>query len=244
MFTGLVSDVGRVTKVEDRNGLRRITMDSAYPVSALQMGASVTHGGVCLTLVEFGERAIPGKEPGSWWVVEAIPETLSRTVLGEWMAGSRVNLELSLRAGQELGGHIVSGHVDAMGEVVSVTPEGQSRRIRIGIPPDLAKFLALKGSICVDGVSLTVAGVGGDVRAEPEKAEQGLARYGRAMARETPHLVPHAPQPYQGPWFEVAVIPHTLQVTTLGGLTPGDRVNLEVDMLARYVARMLELRDE
>ncbi len=239
MFTGLVSDVGRVTKVEDRNGLRRITMESSYPVSALQMGASVTHGGVCLTLVEFSERT-----GGSSWVVEAIPETLSRTVLGEWMAGSRVNLELSLRAGQELGGHIVSGHVDAMGEVVSVTPEGQSRRIRIGIPPDLAKFLAQKGSICVDGVSLTVATVGGDVRATPDNAEDGLRRYGRAMAREMPLLVPHAAKPYEGPWFEVAIIPHTLQVTTLGGLTPGDRVNLEVDMLARYVARMLELRDE
>lgn len=235
MFTGLVSDVGRVAAVEDRNGLRRITMESAYPVSALQMGASITHAGVCLTLVEFGERPVAGKPAGSWWVVEAIPETLSRTVLGEWMAGSRVNLETSLKAGDELGGHIVAGHVDALGEIIAVNDEGQSRRIRVAIPPDLAKFLAQKGSIAVDGVSLTVTAVGGDHRATPAATDLGLRRYARALAGGAAHV---------GPWFEVAVIPHTLQVTTLGALTPGDRVNLEVDALARYVARMLELRDE
>jgi len=204
MFTGLVTDVGRVKAVEDSNGLRRVTVESAYPVSALQMGASVQHSGVCLTLVEFGEK--PG---GSWWVVEAIPETLSRTTLGRWLAGSKVNLELSLKLGDELGGHLVYGHVDGLGIVRSVTQDGDSRRIRVEVAKGLAKFLAEKGSICIDGVSLTVSGVG-----ESDGAD----------------------------WFEVAIIPHTLVVTTLGTLTPGDRVNLEVDMLARYVARMLEWR--
>ena len=204
MFTGLVTDIGRVKSVEDSNGLRRIKVESAYPVSALQMGASVQHSGVCLTLVEFGERA-----GGSWWVVEAVPETLSRTTLGQWMAGSRINLELSLKLGDELGGHLVYGHVDGLGIVRSGVLEGDSRRLRIEVAEPLAKFLAEKGSISVDGVSLTVAAVGRSDGAD---------------------------------WFEVAVIPHTLAVTTLSSLTRGDRVNLEVDMLARYVARMLEWR--
>jgi riboflavin synthase len=204
MFTGLVTDVGRIKAVEDSNGLRRITVESKYPVSSLQMGASVQHNGVCLTLVEFGER--PG---GSWWKVEAVPETLSRTSLGQLMTGSRINLELSLKIGDELGGHLVYGHVDGLGIVRSLTQDGDSRRIRIEIAKPLAKFIAEKGSITVDGVSLTVSAVGYSDNSD---------------------------------WFEVAIIPHTLAVTTLGALTPGDRVNLEVDMLARYVARMLEHR--
>jgi riboflavin synthase len=204
MFTGLVTDVGRVASVEDSNGIRRVTVRSQYRVEQLQMGASVQHSGVCLTLVDFG----PDDE-GSWWTVEAIPETLSRTTLGRWMKGTFVNLELSLKLGDELGGHLVYGHVDGLGIVKSITQDGDSRRIRAEIAEPLAKFLAEKGSICVDGVSLTVSGVGKSDGAD---------------------------------WFEVAIIPHTLQVTTLGALTPGDRVNLEVDMLARYVARMLEWR--
>ncbi|HEY7800187.1 MAG TPA: riboflavin synthase [Hyphomonadaceae bacterium] len=204
MFTGLVTDVGRVKAVEDSNGLRRITVESKYPVSSLQLGASVQHNGVCLTLVEFGERA-----EGSWWKVEAVPETLSRTSLGQLMTGSRINLELSLKIGDELGGHLVYGHVDGLGIVRSLTTDGDSRRIRIEIANPLSKFLAEKGSITVDGVSLTVSAVGYSDNSD---------------------------------WFEVAIIPHTLAVTTLGALTPGDRVNLEVDMLARYVARMLEHR--
>ena len=205
MFTGLVTDVGRVKSVEDTNGLRRVRVEGRYPVSSNQMGASIEHSGVCLTVVEFG----PTDSGGSWWIVEAIPETLSRTTLGSWMAGSRVNLELSLKIGDELGGHLVYGHVDGLGIVRSITQDGDSRRIRVEIAEPLARFLAEKGSICVDGVSLTVSGVGRSEGAD---------------------------------WFEVAIIPHTLQVTTLGALTPGDRVNLEVDMLARYVARMLEWR--
>lgn len=204
MFTGLVTDVGRVTSVTDANGIRRLRVESGYPVGALQMGASVEHSGVCLTLVAFGAR-----EGGSWWEVEAIPETLSRTTLGEWMAGTRVNLELSLKIGDELGGHLVYGHVDGLGTVKSITADGDSRRIRVALPGDLGRYLAEKGSICLDGVSLTVSAVGRDE---------------------------------VGDWFEVAIIPHTLEVTTLGTLTPGHRVNLEVDMLARYVARMLDWR--
>ena len=205
MFTGLVTDIGRVTSIEDANGIRRIRLESRYPASSIQMGASIEHSGVCLTVVEFG--ASP--RGGSWWTVEAIPETLSRTTLGSWKVGGEVNLELSLKLGDELGGHLVYGHVDGLGRVRSVTPDGDSRRIRIEIAEALAKFLAEKGSITVDGVSLTVSAVG---RSEGSD------------------------------WFEVAIIPHTWQVTTLGALAAGDRVNLEVDMLARYVARMLEWR--
>jgi riboflavin synthase len=205
MFTGLVTDIGRVTSIEDKNGIRRVRIESCYPASSIQMGASIEHSGVCLTVVEFG----PTDAGGSWWTVEAIPETLSRTTLGSWTAGARVNLELSLKLGDELGGHLVYGHVDGLGRVRSVTPDGDSRRIRIEIAEPLARFLAEKGSITVDGVSLTVSAVG------------------RSDVSD---------------WFEVAIIPHTWQVTTLGALAAGDRVNLEVDMLARYVARMLEWR--
>lgn len=205
MFTGLVSDVGTVTKVEDTNGLRRLTVESRYPASALEMGASVMHSGACLTIVEFGTR-----EGGSWWVVEAIPETLQRTVLGDWQAGARTNLELSLKMGDDLGGHLVSGHVDAVGEVISVVEDGDSWRIRVSLPTRLAGMAAEKGSIAIDGTSLTIAGV------SPAGADTD--------------------------WLEVAVIPHTLEVTTLGDLVAGRRVNLEVDLIARYVARMLETR--
>ena len=201
MFTGLVSDVGHVKSVEDRNGLRRVRVEGVYPASVIQMGASIQHSGVCLTVVEFGERA-----GGSWWVVEAIPETLARTTLGQWQAGSRVNLELSLKLGDELGGHLVYGHVDGLGQLSEIRQVGESRVLRVSVPKDLSKFFAEKGSVTIDGVSLTVSAVG-------------------------------------DAWFEVSLIPHTLSVTTLGGLSQGDKVNLEVDMLARYVARMLEWRN-
>lgn len=202
MFTGLVTDVGRVSSVEDTNGLRRITMRSQYRVDQLQMGASVQHSGVCLTLVEFG----PDDE-GSWWVVEAIPETLSRTTIGRWAAGSHVNLELSLKLGDELGGHLVYGHVDGLGTIGVIANDGDSIVMRVRIPADLGKFFAEKGSVTIDGVSLTVSAV-------------------HTLGDEA--------------WFEVSLIPHTLKVTTLGERKVGDKVNLEVDMLARYVARMLE----
>lgn len=204
MFTGLVSDVGKVTSVEDVNGLRRVRVEGVYPASAIQMGASIQHSGVCLTVVEFGERS-----GGSWWVVEAIPETLARTTLGQWQVGSSVNLELSLKLGDELGGHLVYGHVDGLGQLAEIRQVGESRVLRVSIPEALSKFFAEKGSVTIDGVSLTVSAV---------SAAKGDA------------------------WFEVSLIPHTLSVTTLGGLKTGDKVNLEVDMLARYVARMLEWR--
>ncbi len=206
MFTGLVTDVGRVASVEDTNGLRRITMRSQYRVDQLQMGASVQHSGVCLTLVEYG----PDDE-GSWWVVEAIPETLSRTTIGQWTNGAHVNLELSLKLGDEFGGHLVYGHVDGLGTIGVIAKDGESRVMRVRVTRDLGKFFAEKGSVTIDGVSLTVSAV-------------------HTWGDEA--------------WFEVSLIPHTLKVTTLGELNVGDKVNLEVDMLARYVARMLEWRSE
>ena len=205
MFTGLVTDVGRIARIADANGLRRLTVHSRYRIDDLQMGASVMHSGVCLTVVDFGPEG-----DGSWWEVEAIPETLSRTTLGQLVEGSHVTLELSLRLGAELGGHLVYGHVDALGRVGSIADDGGSWVMRIGHPASLSKFFAEKGSITIDGVSLTVS----SVHAAGEEA-----------------------------WFEVSLIPHTLSVTTLGQLQVGASVNLEVDMLARYVARILELRE-
>jgi riboflavin synthase len=204
MFTGLVTDIGRIVGLERTDALTRLDVESRFPVSALQMGASVMHAGVCLTLVRFAADG-----DGSRWTVEAVPETMSRTTLGALEVGSRVNLELSLKLGDELGGHLVYGHVDGLATIRSILSEGNSWRIRIDLPGALAKYLAEKGSIAVDGVSLTVAAVGRDGG---------------------------------GDWFEVAIIPHTFEVTTLGLARPGDKVNLEVDMLARYVARMLEVR--
>lgn len=198
MFTGLVTDVGTVERAEDRNGLRRFRIKSSYPVDAIELGASIMHSGVCLTVVDFG----PAPD-GSWFEVEAVPETLAKTKLGEFEAGSEVNLELSLKLGDELGGHLVYGHVDGVGEVISIEEEGQSYRIRIRPPADIVRFFAAKGSAAVDGVSLTVAAAhdNGD--------------------------------------FDIAIIPHTWKVTTLASLQVGSKVNLEVDMLARYVARMI-----
>ena len=198
MFTGLVTDVGTVRKAEHRNGLTRFEVESGYPLEEIAMGASIMHSGVCLTVVDMGQG-----ERGAWFAVEAVPETLAKTVLGDWNEGARVNLEQSLKLGDELGGHFVFGHVDGVGEIVSIVPEGQSRRITIRPPADLAKYFATKGSAAVNGVSLTVA-----------------------------DALPNGD-------FQVAVIPHTWEVTTLAELQPGSRVNLEIDMLARYVARMI-----
>lgn len=198
MFTGLVTDVGTVRKVEARNGLMRFEVESGFPLDGITMGASILHSGVCLTVVDMGEG-----ERGAWFAVEAVPETLSKTILGRWGAGSRINLEQSLKLGDELGGHFVFGHVDGVGEVVSVEAEGQSWRLTIRPPADIARFFATKGSAAVNGVSLTVA----------EALSNGD--------------------------FQLAIIPHTWEVTTLGHLQPGDPVNLEIDMLARYVARMI-----
>ena len=199
MFTGLVTEIGTIRKSEHRNGLMRLEIEGGYPVSAIEMGASIMHSGVCLTVVDFGEAG----EGRSWWAVEAVPETLEKTVLGSWQVGTRTNLEQSLKLGDELGGHLVSGHVDGVGEIVSVESEGQSYRVTLRPPPEMTRYFATKGSAAINGVSLTVA----------EALDNGD--------------------------FTVAIIPHTWEVTTLSDLSVGDKVNLEIDMLARYVARMI-----
>lgn len=202
MFTGLVSAKGTVAAVEDAPGLRRLTVDSAYDAASIALGASITHDGVCLTVV-----SVVPHEAGARHVVELASETLAVTSLNRLRVGDAVNLERSLRFGDELGGHIVSGHVDGLGEVVSVAQEGPGWRIHIQAPDAIAGLIAPKGSIAVDGVSLTVNSV-------------------------------------QGRVFDVLIIPHTWEVTTLSRLKPGDSVNLEADMLARYVARLAAYQAE
>ena len=194
MFTGIVTDVGRVRAVRDTNRDRRFEIETAFDTTTLDLGASVSHAGCCLTLVDKG--------PG-WFAVEVSGETLAMSTLGDWREGRRVNLERAARVGDEMGGHIVSGHVDGVGEVLSIEPEGGSHRIRVRAPRPLHRYIAPKGSITVEGVSLTVNEVEDDV-------------------------------------FGVNIIPHTWEVTTLGELKPGSRVNLEIDMLARYLARWRE----
>lgn len=194
MFTGIVTDVGRVRSVRETNRDRRYEIETAFDTATIDLGASVSHSGCCLTVVEKGE---------GWFAVEVSAETLSHTTLGDWGEGAAVNLERAARLGDEMGGHIVSGHVDGVGEVLSVEAEGGSHRIRIRAPRPLHRLIAPKGSIAVEGVSLTVNEVEDDV-------------------------------------FGLNIIPHTFEVTTLGGLKAGSRVNLEIDMLARYLARWQE----
>jgi riboflavin synthase len=194
MFTGIITDIGRVRQVRDTNRDRRFEIETRYDLTSVDIGASIAHAGCCLTVVDKGE---------DWFAVEVSGETLAVTTLDGWREGRRVNLERPARVGDELGGHIVSGHVDGVGEVVSVRQQGGSHRVAIRAPRPLHRFIAPKGSITVEGVSLTVNEVDDDV-------------------------------------FGVNLIPHTWEVTTLGGLAPGVRVNLEIDMLARYLARWRE----
>ena len=194
MFTGIVTDIGRVRSVRPTARDRRYEIETAWDTATIDLGASISHAGCCLTVTETG--------PG-WFAVEVSGETLSKTTLGGWSEGGRINLERAARLGDEMGGHIVSGHVDGLGEVVSVTPEGGSWRVAIAAPEPLHRYIAAKGSITVDGVSLTVNTVEGRI-------------------------------------FGVNGIPHTLEATTLSDLKPGSRVNLEIDMLARYLARWQE----
>jgi len=194
MFTGIVTDVGRVRAIRDTNRDRRFEIETGFDTATIDVGASVSHAGCCLTVVEKG--------PG-WFAVEVSGETLGLTTLSDWVEGRPVNLERAARVGDELGGHIVSGHVDGIGEVLSVTSEGGSHCVRVRAPRPLHRFIAPKGSICVEGVSLTVNEVDDDV-------------------------------------FGVNLIPHTWDVTTLGTLKVGSRVNLEIDMLARYLTRWRE----
>ena len=194
MFTGIITAVGTVRRLIPLGGGSDMRLVIATPwtdAAAIPIGASIACSGCCLTAVEVG---------ADWFAVEVSGETLSKTRLGGWVEGSRMNLERSLKVGDELGGHFVSGHVDGQGKVVAVTPENGSHRVTVAAPQELARYIAPKGSVAVDGVSLTVNEVSGAT-------------------------------------FGVNIIPHTWSETTLGGLQAGDAVHIEIDMLARYVAR-------
>ncbi|MGP6087501.1 riboflavin synthase [Antarctobacter jejuensis] len=191
MFTGIVTDMGTVQKLEQRGDLHA-RIGTAYDTSRIDMGASIACNGVCLTVVGLGE---------GWFDVDISAETVSKTNVGDWTEGTRINLERALRVGDELGGHIVSGHVDGVAEVVAMQDEGESTRVTFRAPEALAKFIAPKGSVALNGTSLTVNEVDG---------------------RD----------------FGINFIPHTKEVTTWGGTKVGDRINLEIDTLARYVARL------
>lgn len=192
MFTGIVTDIGTVREIR-AGGDTTFVIATKFDTHDLALGASVACAGVCLTVVERGE---------DWFAVQASAETLARSTLKDWRVGTRINLERALKAGDELGGHLVSGHVDAMAEIVERRPEGDSQRFAFCVPDRFAAAIAPKGSVALDGVSLTVNEV-------------------------------------QGNRFGVNLIPHTLAQTTFGDAKPGDRVNLEIDTLARYVARLL-----
>ncbi|MEQ9261031.1 MAG: riboflavin synthase [Roseovarius sp.] len=194
MFTGIITDIGEVLETEQRGDLRA-RIGTRYDMARVDMGASIACDGVCLTVV--------GKGAG-WFDVDISAETVSKTNLATWEPGKRVNLERALKVGDELGGHIVSGHVDGLAEVISVTDEGDSTRVRLRAPAELARFIAPKGSVALNGTSLTVNEVEGEV-------------------------------------FGINFIPHTKQATTWGSVAVGDRINLEIDTLARYVARLQEM---
>jgi riboflavin synthase len=197
MFTGIITDVGRVLKIADRGG-RRMTIGTRLPLADIPLGGSIATSGICFSAIDKGE---------DWFTVDASGATLEVTTAGAWMAGDTVNLERSLRIGDELGGHIVFGHVDAVGEILALEPAGESHRLEVRVPTSLAPLVAVKGSVAVDGISLTIN------EAEADR-------------------------------FAVNVIPHTWRVTNLREREPGDRVNVEVDMLARYVARQLAFRQQ
>lgn len=195
MFTGIVSDIGTIRSTEQRGDLR-LTIACGYDMGTVDLGASIACSGVCLTVVDKGP---------DWFAVDLSAETVGRTAQGAWAEGRRLNLERALKLGDELGGHIVTGHVDGIGQVISILPEGDSHRVLIRTPGDLAPFVAPKGSITVDGVSLTVNTV---------EDELGQTTFG------------------------LNIIPHTWDVTTFADLQQGQAVNLEIDVLARYLSRM------
>lgn len=201
MFTGIITDVGTIERVEQRGDLR-VVVNTAYDTATIDLGASIACSGVCLTVVDKG--------PG-WFAVDVSGESVSRTAQGQWSAGKRLNLERAMKLGEEMGGHIVTGHVDGVAEVIDVRADGDSKRIAIRLPRDLAPFVAAKGSITVDGVSLTVNTV--DDAAD-------------------------------GTHFSVNIIPHTQAVTTLGAIEAGQPVNIEIDVLARYLKRMEAYRGQ
>ena len=201
MFTGIVTDLGEVRSIKARaNNLQRITIFTRYPRAELVEGASVACSGVCLTVVDTGEE-----DGRTWFAVDAADETLRITGVGRWRHGTRINLERALKIGDELGGHIVSGHVDGSARVVEREDMTDMARFTLRAPPELSRFVAAKGSVALDGVSLTVNTVAGND-------------------------------------FTVLIIPHTLKMTSIGALKAGDDVNLEIDTMARYAARLMETK--
>lgn len=203
MFTGIVTDIGKVRSVE-KAGDTRFVIETAYDPDGIAIGASIACGGACLTVIEKGPVEGSKGNAKGWFAVEASAETLGCTSLGDWRAGVSINLERSLKVGDEIGGHIVSGHVDGVGKIKAMTPDGDSVRYTFEAPADLMPLIASKGSITVEGVSLTV--------------------------NEVDALT-----------FGVNLIPHTQSVTSLGSNKVGDTVNLEIDVLARYVARLRDV---
>lgn len=195
MFTGIITDIGRVRSIE-KNGDWRIVIETQMDLSATPMGASICCSGCCLTVVDMGN---------DWFAVDVSAESLSKTVIESWEQGSAINLEPSLKMGDEMGGHIVSGHVDGTAELISIKEEGDSYRLKIKAPKALAGFIAPKGSVALDGISLTINEVEGET-------------------------------------FGVNIIPHTWAHTTLSERKAGDMLNIEIDMMARYVARMLDVQ--
>jgi riboflavin synthase len=199
MFTGIVTDVGELVAVRTRaEGLHRLKIACRYPRASIVEGASIACAGVCMTVVGIGEE-----DGRTWFAVDAAAETLRVTTVGRWRHGTRINLERSLRVGDELGGHIVAGHADGIAAVTERNDATEMAQMVLRAPHELSRFIAPKGSVALDGVSLTVNEVDGDT-------------------------------------FSVLIIPHTLKVTTLGALAAGGEVNLEVDLMARYTARLLE----
>jgi len=204
MFTGIVTDIGTIDRVEALADTR-VVIRTSYDTATVDLGASISCSGVCLTVIDKS----PGGEGPNWFAVDVSGETISRTAQGQWTEGRRLNLERALKLGEELGGHIVTGHVDGIAEVLDVTPDGESHRIGFAVPAALAPFIAPKGSITIDGVSLTVN--------EVEDSPAGVT-------------------------FGVNIIPHTAAVTTFGSLAAGDPINIEIDVLARYLQRMEHYR--
>jgi riboflavin synthase len=196
MFTGIIQTMGEVVKIDTDRGDPRFYIKSDIDLTKIDIGASVCHAGCCLTVIE---------KNGDVFAVDVSAETLSKTTLGQWTQGSKINLETSLKVGDELGGHIVSGHVDGVAYIVSIAQEGDSHRLTIEAPQDLAKFIAQKGSVALDGISLTVNAVNDNQ-------------------------------------FGINIIPHTWDVTTLGQKNEGDTLNIEIDLMARYAARLMDYK--
>ena len=205
MFTGIITDVGTIDRVERRGDLR-VVIRTAYDTAGIDLGASIACSGVCLTVIDKSAAGEPG-----WFAVDVSGETVSRTAQGQWSEGRRLNLERAMRLGEEMGGHIVTGHVDGVGEIVALADEGDSKRVTIAAGPEIAPYVAAKGSITLDGISLTVNSV----------ADTG----GRVE-------------------IGVNIIPHTAAVTTFDTLEIGRAVNIEIDILARYLQRMEHYRGQ